>query len=73
LKGPLPSAKSTKLPFDHVPDFTGTLLAKIASGKLRNILPDWQGPPGSVYAVTETRLLSAKTQRFIEFLSARLR
>jgi DNA-binding transcriptional LysR family regulator len=46
---------------------------EVASGQLRNILPDWQGSPGSVYAVTETRLLPAKTQRFIEFLSVRLR
>lgn len=44
----------------------------LASGRLRRILAKWQGPPTSVYAVTETRLLPAKTQRFIEFLRERL-
>lgn len=41
-------------------------------GRLRRILPGWQGPLVPVYAMTETRLLPAKTQRFIEFLSERL-
>lgn len=41
-------------------------------GRLRRILPGWQGPVVPVYAMTETRLLPAKTQRFIEFLSERL-
>lgn len=44
----------------------------VATGRLRQVLPDWQGPPVPVYAVTETRLLPAKTQRFIEFLHERL-
>ena len=44
----------------------------LASGRLRRILPEWQGPSASIYAVTETRLIPAKTQRFIEFLSSRL-
>jgi DNA-binding transcriptional LysR family regulator len=44
----------------------------LASGRLRAILPDWQGTPVSVYALTETRLLPAKTQHFIEFLRERL-
>jgi DNA-binding transcriptional LysR family regulator len=34
--------------------------------------PQWQASPVSVYALTETRLLPAKTQRFIEFLRERL-
>ncbi len=42
-------------------------------GKLRQIMPRWHGTPMSVYAITETRLLPAKTQRFIEFLRERLR
>ncbi len=46
---------------------------QVASGRLQRILPDWQGTPLSVYAITETRLLPAKTQRFIEFLRVRLR
>lgn len=45
----------------------------LASGRLRRVLPQWQGTPVSVYALTETRLLPAKTQRFIEFLRERLR
>ncbi|KOF12874.1 LysR family transcriptional regulator [Ensifer adhaerens] len=44
----------------------------VASGRLRRILPEWQGSSVSIYAVTETRLIPAKTQRFIEFLSSRL-
>ncbi|MGE7958304.1 LysR family transcriptional regulator [Pseudomonas sp. NPDC089530] len=45
---------------------------ELASGKLRQILPAWQGTAIPVYAMTETRLLPAKTQRFIEFLRERL-
>lgn len=44
----------------------------VAAGRLRRILPDWQGKATPVYALTETRLLPAKTQRFIEFLQERL-
>jgi DNA-binding transcriptional LysR family regulator len=44
----------------------------LASGRLRRILPEWQGSSVSIYAVTETRLIPAKTQRFIEFLSSKL-
>jgi DNA-binding transcriptional LysR family regulator len=44
----------------------------VAAGRLRRILPDWQGKPTPVYALTETRLLPAKTQRFIEFLQEHL-
>lgn len=40
----------------------------VALVRLRRILPDWEGSPTPVYAITETRLLPAKTQRFIEFL-----
>jgi DNA-binding transcriptional LysR family regulator len=46
--------------------------ADVAAGRLRRILPDWQGQATPVYAITETRLLPAKTQRFIQFLQARL-
>jgi hypothetical protein len=35
-------------------------------------MPDWHGAPVPVCALTETRLLPAKTQRFIEFLRERL-
>ncbi|ASP54722.1 LysR family transcriptional regulator [Sinorhizobium meliloti] len=44
----------------------------VAFGRLRRILPEWQGSAVSIFAVTETRLIPAKTQRFIEFLSSRL-
>lgn len=44
----------------------------LAQGKLQRVLPTWQGTPTPVYAVTETRLLPAKTQRFIEFLREHL-
>ena len=44
----------------------------LTSGQLRHILPQWQGTPVPVYALTETRLLPAKTQRFIAFLRERL-
>jgi DNA-binding transcriptional LysR family regulator len=45
---------------------------ELADGRLRRIMPHWQGSPVTIYAVTETRLLPAKTQRFIEFLRERL-
>jgi len=44
----------------------------LAAGRLRQILLDWEGKSTPVYALTETRLLPAKTQRFIEFLQERL-
>lgn len=44
----------------------------VAQGRLRRVLPDWEAPPTPVYAITETRLLPAKTQRFIEFLREQL-
>lgn len=45
---------------------------ELERGRLRRILSGWQGVPLPVYAITETRLLPAKTQRFIEFLRERL-
>jgi DNA-binding transcriptional LysR family regulator len=45
----------------------------LKAGRLKRLLPEWQGAEQPVYAVTETRLLPAKTQRFIEFLKERLR
>ena len=44
----------------------------LAAGRLVPVLPDWHGKSMPVYALTETRLLPAKTQRFIEFLKGRL-
>jgi DNA-binding transcriptional LysR family regulator len=45
---------------------------ELAAGRLRRILPDWQAKATPVYAITETRLLPAKTQRFIEFFQEHL-
>ncbi|MEO3723484.1 LysR family transcriptional regulator [Pseudomonas syringae] len=50
----------------------GIAVQDVASGTLRRVLAQWQAPAVSVYALTETRLLPAKTQRFIEFLRDRL-
>ncbi|ABD68226.1 transcriptional regulator, LysR family [Rhodoferax ferrireducens T118] len=44
----------------------------IQLGRLRHVLPGWHGKPQPVYALTETRLLPAKTQRFIEFVRDRI-
>jgi DNA-binding transcriptional LysR family regulator len=50
----------------------GIVTQDLANGTLRRVLPQWQASPISVYALTETRLLPAKTQRFIEFLREQL-
>lgn len=44
----------------------------LANGRLCRVLPQWHGTPVPVYAVTETRLLPAKTQCFIKFLQEHL-
>jgi len=44
---------------------------ELASGALLDILPGWQGTTMAIHAVTETKLLPARTQRFIEFLKER--
>jgi DNA-binding transcriptional LysR family regulator len=45
----------------------------VLRGRLCRVLPQWSAVPISVYAVTETRLLPAKIQIFIDFLRERLR
>ncbi|MFS8047544.1 LysR family transcriptional regulator [Rhizobium sp. BR 314] len=45
----------------------------LKSGRLRRILPQWQGEAQAIHAVTETRLVPAKTHYFIEFLKEKLR
>lgn len=50
----------------------GVAAQAVAEGELRKVIPQWQASSVSVYALTETRLLPAKTQRFIEFLRDRL-
>lgn len=44
----------------------------LANGRLCRILTQWQGDDITVYAITETRLLPAKTQAFIDFLRTNL-
>jgi DNA-binding transcriptional LysR family regulator len=44
------------------------VVEELGAGRLRRILPEWRGASTPVYALTETRLLPAKTQRFVEFL-----
>ena len=50
----------------------GVVAEDVAAGRLRRVLPGWHGSPVPVYALTETRLLPAKTLRFIDFLQERL-
>ncbi|EJM91195.1 transcriptional regulator [Pseudomonas sp. GM74] len=44
----------------------------LRTGLLQPVLPQWHANSIPVYALTETRLLPAKTQRFIEFLREQL-
>lgn len=44
----------------------------VATGRLRRVLPEWSFSPVQVHAITETRLLPARTRLFIDFLKARL-
>ena len=36
------------------------------------VLPGWEGTSIAIHAITETRLLPAKTQRFIAFLQEQM-
>ena len=45
---------------------------RLRAGELTRVLPDWSLPPVEVHAVTDTRLLPAKTRRFIDFLADHL-
>lgn len=44
----------------------------VSSRRLEHVLPRWQANSIAAYAITETRLLPAKTQLFIDFLRARM-
>ncbi|MBY6028125.1 LysR family transcriptional regulator [Halomonas sp. DP8Y7-1] len=44
----------------------------VSAGRLKRILPSWQGDSIPVYGLTETRLLPAKTRCFMDFLIERL-
>lgn len=45
----------------------------LQDGRLQRVLPSWRGEDIPVFALTETRLLPAKTQLFIDFLRQQLR
>ena len=45
---------------------------ELACGELVRILPEWRGAPLPVYALTETRLLPARTRVFIDFLRQKM-
>lgn len=47
----------------------GDMHARVRAGELASVLPRWSLQPIEVHAVTDTRLLPAKTRRFIDFLS----
>jgi len=44
----------------------------VASGRLRRVLPDWCLKSVQVHAITDTRLLPARTRLFIDFIKARM-
>lgn len=44
----------------------------LAAGRLERVLPAWEGESRPIHVVTESKLLPAKTQRFIEFLQQEL-
>ena len=44
----------------------------VPSGLLQRVLPEWNLQPIQVHAITETRLLPARTRLFIDFMKARL-
>ena len=48
-------------------------LDDVRLGRLVRVLPDWSLAPLQVHAVTDTRLLPARTRLFVDFLKARLR
>ncbi|MCD0501985.1 LysR family transcriptional regulator [Bordetella petrii] len=52
---------------------TQSMSQDVEQQRLQRVLPGWQAGPFPVYAVTDTRLLPAKTRIFIEFLMERLR
>jgi DNA-binding transcriptional LysR family regulator len=41
---------------------------EVAAGRLRRVLPEWSLSPVQVHAITETRLLPARTRLFIDFV-----
>lgn len=45
---------------------------EVQSGQLAHVLKGWGAPPISIYALTSSRLMPAKTRVFLEFLKAQL-
>ncbi|GGC77615.1 LysR family transcriptional regulator [Undibacterium terreum] len=45
---------------------------EVASHRLQRVLPEWNLAPVQVHAITDTRLLPARTRLFIDFLKVRL-
>lgn len=45
----------------------------VKAGRLVRVLPDWEATSIPIFAMTETRLLPARTQLFIDFLRERLK
>jgi DNA-binding transcriptional LysR family regulator len=43
----------------------------VASGQLVRVLPEWNLSPVQVHAITDTRMLPARTRLFIDFVRAR--
>jgi len=46
---------------------------EVASGRLVRVLPEWSLAPVPVHAITDTRMLPARTRLFIDFVRAKLR
>lgn len=44
----------------------------VTDNKLTRVLPDWKADAVTIYALTETRLVPAKIQVFIEFMREKL-
>jgi DNA-binding transcriptional LysR family regulator len=44
----------------------------LASGRLKQVLPEWDLPPTPIYIVTTSRLLPAKTRSFVDFAMKQL-
>ena len=51
---------------------SASVAADLKEGRLLPVLPEWAPLPIPVHALTETRLIPARAQRFIEFLRDRL-
>ena len=46
----------------------GPIADDISAGRLVRVLPEWEGRPQAVHAITKARVLPVKTRLFVEFL-----